>query len=283
MWNARAITGPTLFGLILAVAITASAATKAADTEPVPQNDAEFTVREITSALFKAKPGQRLDYSHHDLTYLDLAGLDFKGANLAHSDLYGTDFTGANLKGTDLSHTRLNRSVLIRADLSGADLTGATIFRPTVYDDLSQNLANAPRFSGANMTGVRVMANLSGADFRGANMTGADFSPLESRPGQGTITSLMKNVLKSCDFSGAALKGANFDRADLTFSRFVGADLAGANLEKTDLSKVDFTGADLTGADMTGADLYGATLTGAKGLDTVKGLSTAVNADKATR
>jgi uncharacterized protein YjbI with pentapeptide repeats len=77
----------------------------AEETEPVSP-DADFTVREITSALFKAKPGERLDYSNHDLTYLDLAGLDFKGATLARSDLYGTDFTGANLRGTDLSHSR---------------------------------------------------------------------------------------------------------------------------------------------------------------------------------
>ena len=254
----------------------------AEETEPVSP-DADFTVREITAALFKAKPGDRIDYSNHDLTYLDLAGLDFKGANLAHSDLYGTDFTGSNLKGTNLSHTRLNRSVLIRADLSGADLTDATIFRPTIYSDLSSNLADAPKFAGANLSGVRVMANLSGANFRGAKMANADFSPLEARPGQGTITSLMKNVLKSCDFSGADLHGANFDRADLTFARFVGANLAGANLKKTDLSKVDFSGADLTGADLTDADLYGANLTGVKGLDSVKGLATAVNLDKTTR
>jgi uncharacterized protein YjbI with pentapeptide repeats len=283
MRDLRAVRRPKLHVLALAAALTLGFGAAAEDTEPVPQNDADLTVRQITSALFKAEPGQRLDYSHHDLTYLDLAGLNFKGANLAHADLYGTDFTGSNLKGTDLSHTRLNRSVLIRADMSGADLTGATIFRPTIYTDLSSNLADAPRFAGANLTGIRVMANLSGADFRGANLTNADFAPLESRPGQGTITTLARNVLKSCDFSGAQMKGANFDRADLTFSRFVGADLAGANLSKADLSKADLTGADLTGADLTHADLYGANLTAVKGLDTVKGLSTAIDLDKATR
>lgn len=277
LMNAALRTGTAL---VLALALTAGAA--AEETEPVSP-DADFTVREITSALFKAKPGERLDYSNHDLTYLDLAGLDFKGANLANSDLYGADFTGSNLKGTDLSHTRLNRSVLIRADLSGANLSGATIFRPTVYSDLAQNLADAPRFSGADMTSARVMANLSGSDFRDAKMENVDFSPLEARPGQGTITSLMKNVLKSCDFSGADLHHANFNRADLTFARFVGADLRDADLTGTDLSKVDFRDADLTGADMSGADLYGANLTGAKGLDTVKGLATATNVDKAVR
>ena len=79
------------------------------------------------------------------------------------------------------------------------------------------------------------------------------------------------------------MKGVNLDRAVLTFSHFVGADLRDANLTKADLSKADLTGADLTGANLTGADLYGATLLGVKGLNTVTGLSTAVNFDKTIR
>ena len=48
-----------------------------------------------------------------------------------------------------------------------------------------------------------------------------------------------------------------------------------------DLSHADLTGADLTGADLSRADLDRAILTGAKGLDSVGGLSTTVNRDKA--
>jgi uncharacterized protein YjbI with pentapeptide repeats len=69
----------------------------------------------------------------------------------------------------------------------------------------------------------------------------------------------------------------------LTFSRFVGADLRDANLTDADLSKADLTGADLTGVNLTGADLDGANLLAVKGLDTVKGLSTALNVDKTIR
>src|SRR5262249_37315198 len=151
---------------------------RAVETEPVAQHAADFTVRDITSALFNAKPGERLDYSNHNLTYLDLAGLNFKGANLANSDLYGVDLTGSNLRGADLSHTRLDRAVLIRADPSGANLSGPTILRPTIYTALSADLADAPRFAGANLTGIRVMANMSGADFHAADLTGANLSPL---------------------------------------------------------------------------------------------------------
>jgi uncharacterized protein YjbI with pentapeptide repeats len=269
--------------LILAAALTFSVGAVAEETEPVSQTGADLTVRDLTVALFKAKPGAPLDYSNHNLTYLDLSGLNFKGANLAKSDFYGADLTGANLRGTNLSSTRLNRSTLIRADFSGANLSGASILRPTIYKDLGENLADAPRFAGANLSGIRVMANMSGADFHGADLTGANFTPREGRPGQGTITTLAKNMLKSCDFTKAILHGANFDHAVMTFSRLAGADLSDANLTDTDLSKADFTGADLTGADLTGADLDGATLLGVKGLETVKGLSTALNFDKTIR
>lgn len=243
----------------------------------------DFTAREVSTMLHKAKAGDRLDLSARDLTYLDLAGLDFKGAVLAGSNLYGTDLTGATLKGAELTRVRLDRAVLIRADLSGANLSGATILRPTIYADQHSSLADAPRFAGANMTGIRVQADMSGADFRGAELTGAHFDPLEGRPGSGTLVTAYRNVLKSCDFSGARLKGADFRQAILMFSRFTGADLTGANLARADLSMADLSGADLTGADLSYADLDGTILAGAKGLETVIGLESAVNADRARR
>ena len=268
---------------VLAAAMALSLGAAAGPNDPVPMKGADFTARDISATLFKAKAGEPVDYSHHKLMYLDLAGFDFKGAKLAHSDLFAVDLTGANLRGADLSNTRLDRAVLIHTDLAGANLSGATILRPTIYTDLEENLADAPSFAGANLRGIRVMAKMSGADFHGADLTGADLSPLEGRPGQGTITTLAKNVLKSCDFSRAIMQGVNLDRAVLAFSRFVGADLRDANLTGADLSRADLTGADLTGANLTGADLDGAVLLGVKGLDTAKGLSTALNFDKTIR
>ena len=254
----------------------------AAETEPVSPS-ADVTVREITTALFKAEPGVPADFSNHDLTYLDLSGLNFKGAKLARSDLYGADFTDANLRGVDLSGTRLDRATLIRADFSGANLSGATILRPTIYSDLTETLSDAPRFAGANLTGVRIMASMSGADFHAADLTKANFTPRETRAGQGTMSTLARNIFRACDFDRAILHDANFDHVVLTFSRFVGADLKGADFSNSDLSRADFTNADLTGADFTGADLDGANLFGVKGLDKVKGLSTALNFDKTIR
>lgn len=278
-------------GVVLAATLAAGQAATGAGSAPwsahvATENvspEADLTAREVTRQLFEAKPGERVDYAGYKLTYLDLSGVDFKQAMLARTDLYGTDFTGANLKGADVSNARLDRAVLIRADFSGANLRGTTIFRPTIYSDLQNSLADAPRFAGANLTGVRVQAELSGADFRGANLTRADLSPLEARPGQGTLVTLARNVLKSCDFSGATLRHADLTRTVLTHARLVGADLTGARLVEADLVQVDFSGADLTGADVTGADFDGANLAGVKGLDTVKGLDQALNLDKVRR
>jgi uncharacterized protein YjbI with pentapeptide repeats len=244
---------------------------------------AEVNARAITAMLHQTKPGVRADLSGKFLVYLDLSELDFKGATLARSDLYGTDFTGSNLSGADLSSTRLDRSVLIRANLSGANLTGATIYRPTIYSDLSNKLSDAPRFSGANLSKVHVQADLSGADFRGADLTGADFFPLEGRPGTGTLATAYKNVLKYCDFSGARLKDADLERAQLWFAKFTGADLRNVKFMDADLSRADFAGADITGADFSRADLDGVNFVGAKGLSEAKGLDQAINLDRALR
>jgi uncharacterized protein YjbI with pentapeptide repeats len=268
--------------LVAALVLESGAAFAGQPIGPVPMV-AEINARTITSMLYQSKPGERPDLSGKFLVYLDLAGLNFKGAILARSDFYGTDFTGANLSGADLSYTRLDRSVLIRANLSGADLTGATIFRPTVYSDMSNNTSDAPHFSGANLTHVHVQADLSGSDFRGADLTNADFHPLEERPGQGTMTTLAKNVLKYCDFSGARLHNADMRRAVLWFAKFTGADLSGARFVEADLSRADFAGADLTGADFTHANVDGTNFVGAKGLAAAKGLDQAVNLDKALR
>ena len=249
---------------------------------PVSPN-AEMNARAITTLLFQAKQGVRPDLSGKFLVYLDLSELNFKGANLAHSDFYGTDFTGANLKGADLSHTRLDRSVLMRADLSGANLTGATILRPTIYADLSNNTLDAPRFAGANLTGVHVQAELSGSDFRGADLSNANFYPLEGRPGEGTLATAYRNILKYTDFSGARLHDTNMERAVLWFAKFTGADLKGANFTDADLSRADFAGADISGADFTRADLDGANFVGAIGIAGAKGLDQAVNLDRALR
>lgn len=245
-----------------------------------PGFGAEMTARQMTEALVKADPAQPLDLMAKDLRLLDLSGLDFKRARLQRSDLFGVDLSGADLSGVDLSGARLDRAVVIHADFSDAKLQNASILRPTVYTDMRFDRSEAPRFVRADLSGSRVFARFDGADFSGANLRYADFSPQESR---GDITIQPHNSLMSCDLSGADLEGADLSYARLTFSKLIGSSLRHANLKGADLARVDLSNADLTGADLTGADLDGAKLTGVKGLETAKGLTSAHNLERAVR
>lgn len=243
---------------------------------------ADMTAREVTQAVFNAAPGRAIDLSGRKLDGLDLAGLDFKRALLAGADLTGTDLTGANLTGVDLAGAHLDRATLIGADLSGADLTGATILRPAVFSSLDNNRSEAPRFHGANLTDVRIVANrLDGADFSNADMTRAILGPVDYAWGEERYA--QRSVMLGCDFSGARLHNANLINGVYQFANFKGADMTGVLLAGADLSKADLTGADLTGADLTGANLDEAILSKVKGYDTIRGLASAHNIDRMIR
>lgn len=248
----------------------------------MPEGKPELSTREIATALQKAEGGEPVDLSSKSLRYLDAAGLNLTRAKFANSDLWGIDLSESDLSGVDLSNTRLNRASITRANFARANLEGATLLRPTVHTTFQYDTRDAPSFADANMKAMRIMGKLDGTSFRGADLTSADFSGYEARPGMGTLTTRAGSDLLSCDFSGGTLDGANFTKANLSYSRFAGAELRGARFIEADLSKVDFSGADLTGADFTDADIYGAVFTGAKGLDHARGLRTATNYDKAT-
>ena len=53
---------------------------------PSVARSAEISLREVVDVLFKAAPGSQPDFSHKDLSSLDLSGLDFKRARLTGSE-----------------------------------------------------------------------------------------------------------------------------------------------------------------------------------------------------
>lgn len=245
-----------------------------------PLAAADFTARDITLQFHKAEANVRVDFSGKDLANLDLAGLDFKSANLAKTNLYGTDLSSANLKGTDLSGARLDRAIVARADFSGANLEGASVLRPSIYTSLDYNPSETPKFANANLKGATLIARLDGADFSGANLEGATIGP--SNAADDTLVTRSSRMIAP-NFTGANLSGAVFRFVDFSYGRFSGANLAGASLAQANLAKADFSGADLTGADLSGSNLDGARFTGAKGFESVKGLASVRNLDKAIR
>lgn len=241
----------------------------------------DTTASEITTALFNARPGSAaVDFSGRGLKDLDLSELDFKGARLARSDVFGTNLSKSNLSRTNFAGARLDRTVLTFANFAGANLEGATLMRPTIYSDLRGDWREAPVFDNANLRGVRLTGRIDGTSFKGADLSGLDFSPHEPRA---DISFLPRNFCRGCRFDGATLAGANFDDASLAMASFAGANLSGARLTRTDLSRVDFKGADVTGVDFTGADLADADLRQVKGLESAKGLGLALNLERALR
>lgn len=233
---------------------------------------ADFTAREVTSQFFKAKAGEPVDFSDKDLSNLDLAGLDFKQADMRRANLYGVDLSSANLAGANLSGAKLDRAIVIGADFSGANMEGATILKPSVFSSMKFDHAEAPKFTGANLRSVRIIARMDGTDFRRADLSGARIGPFDMSGEAGMAPS---TLMMGSDFSGANLSGVEIRNVNFTFGRFVGTDLRGAKLLNLILAKADFSGADLTGADVTNSNFDEANLTGAKGLSTLIGAATA--------
>ena len=94
--------------------------------------------------------------------------------------------------------------------------------------------------------------------------------------------------MSAFDVTGQVFRAAEGTRPDLKGRNLAGLDLSNLNVRKADLSHSNLFGADLSGADVactdvTGAGFNGTILKDAKGLETLKGLSSARNAEKMIR
>jgi uncharacterized protein YjbI with pentapeptide repeats len=234
--------------------ITKAQAFYAKNTEPerekISQADA---VKQIQS--------KDCDLSDKDAGYLELDGMDLRHCKMVNTSFFGAYLRGANLSGANLQRAYLNLARLENADLSGADLTDAIIFQ-AIFDKTS--------FKGANLTNARIIGTLGPADMSGANVKNGRFGlDIGNQP-----MGAMRFDSVGGKFANTNFAGADINRANLQFADLRNANLSNTNLFRIDLSKADLTGADLTGADLSEATLDDTIFTGAKGLETVKGMST---------
>ena len=88
-----------------------------------------------------------------------------------------------------------------------------------------------------------VLADLRGADLRGASLSEADLRGAD---------------LRGASLSEANLRWANLRGANLRWANLRGANLCWANLRGANLCGTDLSGADLRWTDLRGADLRGA-------------------------
>jgi uncharacterized protein YjbI with pentapeptide repeats/beta-lactamase regulating signal transducer with metallopeptidase domain len=172
------------------------------------------------------------DFSHRDLSGLDLSHLDF----------YGADFDGANLSNVDFTGARLTGVSMRNANLSGADFTNA-------------------RLIGSRLQG----ADFDHTDFSNAKFVGSsvDLSALHAN---GSLRAMVDGCtgcnfanadLHGQDFHGLRLDGANLSSTDLHGANLRGAHLVGANLQDANLDRADLRDANLTGANLSGASMDG--------------------------
>jgi uncharacterized protein YjbI with pentapeptide repeats len=147
------------------------------------------------------------------LTRVNLGGADLRNAKFVRCDLDGVNFDGANL-----DNALFDRAKVRHCSFDGASAVGAT-FEQTLLEHTS--------FLEAHCDGITI----SGSVINAGAMGGA----------------VLTNARLRCSVNGQ-LQKCNFAQSDLRHSRFTGADLRGANFEETLLFKTTFVKALVNGA-----------------------------------
>ncbi|WP_410509261.1 pentapeptide repeat-containing protein [Methanosarcina hadiensis] len=194
----------------------------------------------LSGALLGGANLQRANLTGANLTEAHLNGVDFYGADLTGANLYRADLTGANLKGANFKGANLKGTNLEGADFTETDFTDYTIIKEANFEGANLEGVNLTEafLCEANLTETHLEgANLQGANLRGTNLTGAYLCEANLR---GVYFDRVPDL---------CLKGANLERADLTYS-----DLKGANFEGANIKEANFEGANLEGADFTEVD-----------------------------
>ncbi len=205
-----------------------------------------------------------------------LIGTDLTGARIDHAVL-----TEAVIKKPILLGLKAKETVITRADLTDLSFRGAH-FEQCTFMDLTMERAD---FSGANLTATAFI-DVSGADaiFTGAVMknvrvgriergtafprakfVGADLSSANLRGADLTGASFKEAILNQADLSSCKCSGADFEGARAVESRFIKTNLTDANLSRTDFMNAMLTRAIVRGAKFEEANMFRADAAGVKG------------------
>ncbi len=230
---------------------------------------------------------QRANLAGAKLGGAHLTGSNFAGASLVGADLSGAtldrvvfdraDLTRAKLPGAKVPGVHWRGTILTEAviagmipatfndlDLTGTDFTGVDFagFDLTHTDFSPAVLSIPPSFGSAKLSDGTRGVNIAGHKFppryelfKGANLSGVDFSRTE----------LLEAVLEGTTLNNAKLVGANLNFANLRGAKLRGATLGvqpgsggkAATLRGAFMPDIDLSDADLRSADLTGAHLYG--------------------------
>lgn len=155
--------------------------------------------------------------------------------------IYSTQVHDADLSRVSLEDTTFApfSLVLDRMDLSGINFRSAILSRASLQNTRFYGSGKDGHFS----TFDDWIADLSGADLKEANLSGALLSHVVMNR-----TNLIRATLSKSDFSSAILTGANLSSAQIIQADFRKAVLRNAILTGASLAESNFTNSDLQGA-----------------------------------
>lgn len=237
-------------------------------------HDSQVTKKQFPKRNFMGHDFREIDFSEFNLQKTLLVHADLCKAILRKADLRGAYLTSAklgkaDLRGADLTGVTLEKADLTAANLWGANLRGvkglavselqkATNWRLAFYDDDMLKRLELPPDHNDRVQRLRLGGyayNLSGADFTGAFLVGAEFENVNL-----TKANLTGAELRGVNLKNARLHGANLTHAFLGSSEAHRSDLEGAVLREAKFSKAKLRNVSLKGADLTGADFTEALL-----------------------
>lgn len=204
--------------------------------------------------------------------------LDLSARRLNHLDLSGLDLTGVNLQSARINGANFKGSRLDRAILDQAWALDADFTGASFKEaSLFSTQLLGARLDGADFTAARVAGDFSRASLKGARFDRADLSADMRNQSMG----LMRGVFRSSDLRDASFRNANLARVVLEYADLRGADLREANLRGSELGGANLSGAKVADADFDHADVNSARLISLEGRNAARNLESAVNLERA--
>jgi len=240
---------------------------------------ADFTGCRMEKTIFK-------DAILDEATFIQALGkeADFSGASLKGANMERSVFPKALFEKSDLSGARLKHAAFMEASFAKANLSGANLDMAAI-DKIDGTDA---KFTGANMFMSLVGGDVTGADFRQANVKKCLFNNAVVDKADFRDATLSQSLfngvtgekvtfagadltnfrtgnnteLQGADFTGANLADSALRESDMSEAKFTGANLDRALVEDTQLVKADFNRSVARGTRFTKANLEGASMRG---------------------
>ncbi len=243
-----------------------------------PDKVRKLTREEVIERYEKSENIAGAILSGVDLSKLDLHGIDLsrslcKKTKFCETNLDGADFSQtvgmeADFSGASLKNAVLEKGLFAKAVFKSADLSGANLHQ-TILKKADCTEAN---FTGANLDWVILQkAKIGKACLKNIKATMGVFSGADATDATFSKSSLIKclfkdTVLDRADFSRATInstlfmgvkgEGVTFEGANMDKGRMGGnASLPGANFKNIAMKHGCFRDADLSGADFEGSAL----------------------------